>query len=371
MSLFGSKTFDWPSANKRGNVVWHLPRNIRLNDNIVVREDEIAVFYRDGKALGYIDRPDRYALTSINAPIVGPIVKALSGVEQRAEVYYIQKRPFDGKFGSKQPYQFRDKEFDVVSLRLHGEFRYKVALPENFINQFVGTLSLTSANQVEERIKEQVVVVTYDALGEMKNAGLGVLDLAANLEEIEQAILAKSLTHFELYGLEIQKISGLNISLPDEVQEAVDARAAMAITGTDFIRYQTGTAMREAAANPAGGGAGAGVGVGAGIGMGVSMMDEMRRRVEAPGAPCVNCGRPLAQGSKFCNVCGADQTKKPPEGGACPRCGKAVDGDAKFCPHCGASLAPGVCANCGAALSPGAKFCAECGTPVGQADGGE
>lgn len=371
MSLFGSKTYEWPSANKRGNVMWHLPRNIRLNDNIVVREDEIAVFYRDGKALGYIDRPDRYALTSINAPIVGRIVEALSGVKQVAEVFYLQKRPFDGKFGSKQPYQFRDKEFAVVSLRLHGEFRYKVHDPELFINQFVGTLSLTAADSVEERIREQVVVVTYDALGEMKNAGLGVLDLAANLEEMEQAILAKCQAHFEMFGLVVQKISGLNISLPEEVQEAVDARAAMAITGTDFIRYQTGTAMREAATNPAGGGAGAGVGVGAGIGMGWAMMDEMRRRSGGevpPGTPCVNCGTFLPPAAKFCHACGAEQT---PGGSTCPQCGKPVEASDKFCPHCGASLAGATCANCGAPLSLGAKFCAECGTAVESGDGGE
>ncbi|MEE9115743.1 MAG: SPFH domain-containing protein, partial [Thermoplasmata archaeon] len=180
MSLFGSETVAWESAAKRGNILWRHPRNIRLNDNIVVREDEIAVFYRDGKAMAYIDRPDRYALTSINAPIVGRIVKFLSGVEQRAEVYYIQKKPFDGKFGSKQPYQFRDPEFHVVSLRVFGQFRYKVSSPENFINQFVGAMSFTSAAEVEGRIKEQMVVVTYDSLGEIKKRGMAVLDLAAN-----------------------------------------------------------------------------------------------------------------------------------------------------------------------------------------------
>ncbi len=334
MSLFGSKTFAWESESKRGNIMWHVPRNIRLNDNIVVREDEIAVFYRDGKALAYIDRPARYALTSINAPVVGRIVKLLSGVEQRAEVYYIQRKPFDGKFGSKQPYQFRDREFAVVSLRIHGQFRYRVSAPENFINQFVGTLNLTTSDQVEERIKEQIVVVTYDALGEMKAQGLGVLDIAANLEEIEQAILAKSKAHFEMYGLEIQKISGLSINLPDEVQAAVDARASMAITGTDFMRYQSGKAMRDAAVNPEGGGAAAGVGVGAGIGMGWQMMDAMRQRGQPPGVPCIKCGTMLPEGSKFCNSCGARQE----QGTDCPECGRFVPRGSKFCNECGAKM---------------------------------
>jgi membrane protease subunit (stomatin/prohibitin family) len=334
VSVFGSQTFAWEDGQKRGNVIWRHPRNIRLNDNIVVREDEIAVFYRDGKALAYIDRPDRYALTSINAPIVGRIVKFLSGVEQRAEVYYIQKKPFDGKFGSKQPYQFRDPEFQVVSLRVFGEFRYRVNSPENFINQFVGTLSLTTADEVEDRIREQVVVVTYDALGELKNRGLAVLDLAANLEEIEQVILSKCPDHFAQYGLEIQKLSGLNINLPDEVQKAVDARSGMAITGTSFAQYQTGTAMREAAQSDAGGGAATGVGLGAGIGMGYQMMDAMRQPGQPPGNPCIKCGAIIATGSKFCNVCGARQE----EGTQCPKCGALVPKGSKFCNECGAEL---------------------------------
>ena len=177
MSLIGAETFKWEDANKRGNIMYRLPRNIRFNDNIVVREDEIAVFFRDGKVLGYIDRPDRYALTSLNAPIVGAIVKFLSGVQQQAEVIYLQKRVFDGKFGSKQPYQFRDKEFGIVNLRVFGEFRYKISSAANFVNQFVGTFNLATSAEVEERIKEQMVIVIYDSIGEMKNKGMGVAEL--------------------------------------------------------------------------------------------------------------------------------------------------------------------------------------------------
>ena len=108
MSLIGAETFNWQDQNKRGVIMWRVPRNIKLNDNIVVREDEFAVFYRDGKVLSYIERPDRYALTSLNAPIVGRIVEALSGVRQQAEVIWLQKKAFDGKYGSKQPFPFKD-----------------------------------------------------------------------------------------------------------------------------------------------------------------------------------------------------------------------------------------------------------------------
>jgi membrane protease subunit (stomatin/prohibitin family) len=380
-SLIGAQTFKWEDIDKRTNVMYRMPRNIRFNDNIVVREDEIAVFYRDGKALAYIDRPDRYALTSLNAPIVGKIVQFLSGVQQQAEVIYLQKRAFDGKFGSKQPYQFRDKEFGMVNLRVFGEFRYKVASPENFVNQFVGTFNFATSAEVEERIKEQVVILVYDSLGDMKNEGMGVADIAANLTNIEQVVLSRVKDHFDLYGITIDKISGLYISLPDEVQKAVDQRASMQILGANYMQYQAGQAMREAASNPsgAGGAAGAGVGVGAGLGMGWMMVDQMRSQGTGPGASqmapvamviCSKCGTQNPQTNKFCASCGS---KLGPATIECPNCKAQVPEGTKFCPECGkpvaAAPAPAPapasatkkCASCGADAPATSKFCPSCG----------
>jgi membrane protease subunit (stomatin/prohibitin family) len=371
-SIIGAATIAWEDAEKRNNVMWKVPRNIRFNDNIVVREDEIAVFFRDGKALDYIDRPDRYALTSINAPVVGRIVQFLSGVQQQAEVYYLQKKVFDGKFGSKQPYVFEDKTFQLVKLSIFGEFRYKVSNPANFINYFVGTLNLTRAAEVEERIKEQVVLSMYNVLGKLKEKGMGVVNLAANLKNIEQIFLEESKTDFEPYGIIVDKVSGLYINLPEEVQKAVDTRSSMSVLGTNYMGYQTGQAMREAAQNPSGGVAGAGVGVGAGIGMGYMMMNQMGQAGQQPPAPvmaaptspppagahCVKCGAGVQQGAKFCPSCGA------PQGSSCPKCGAALPPGAKFCPSCGASL-QAACPKCGAKLEAGAKFCPQCGNSLG------
>ncbi len=374
-SLIGSATFSWDDNEKRSNIMFRVPRLIRWNDNIVVREDEYAVFYRDGKALTYFDRPDRYALTDINAPIVGTLVKALSGVVQQAEVVYLQKRAFDGKFGSKQPYQFRDPDFGVVNLRVFGEFRYKVGQPENFVNQFVGTLNFATSAEVEERIKEQMVILIYNVVGEMKNEGMGVADLASSLMNIEQGVLAKAKDHFDLYGILIDKVSGLYISLPEEVQKAVDTRASMQVLGTNYMGYQTGQAMRDAANNPSGGAAGVGVGLGAGVGMGYTMIDQMRQQPPAQGqqaagsgaAPafgntlkCPKCGAMNPPNNKFCSECGTkfEADKK------CPKCGANVPGGAKFCPECGNPMGSKKCANCGAEVPAGTKFCPECGKPV-------
>ena len=371
MSVIGAATFKWEDADKRGNIMFRIPRNIRFNDNIVVREDETAVFFRDGKALAYIDRPDRYALSSLNAPIVGAIVKFLSGVQQQAEVVYLQKRPFDGKFGSKQPYPFRDKEFGMVNLRVFGEFRYKVASPANFVNQFVGTFNFATSAEVEERIKEQMVIIIYDSIGDMKNDGMGVADIAANLTGIEQVVLSRTKDHFDLYGISIEKISGLYVSMPEEVQKAVDTRSSMQILGTNYMQYQSGQAMREAAQNPAGGAAAAGVGVGAGIGMGWTMMDSMRQGQAGPPAPgaapvaaaammiCAKCSTQNPATNKFCASCGA---KTGPATVPCPKCKADVPETSKFCPECGGPMsATKKCASCGADVPDSSKFCPECG----------
>ena len=368
-SVLGSTTVAWDDAYKKGNIMWRVPRNIRWNDNIIVREDEIAVFYRDGKALAYIDRPDRYALTSQNAPIWGWLQRVFSGAQQQAEVYYLQKRVFDAKFGSKQPYQFRDKEFGMVNLRLFGEIRYKVGSPENFINQFVGTFNVATSADVDERIRDQTVILIFDALGHLKEKGMGVADLAANLTNIEQIVLEKSKSHFELYGVVIDKVSGLYISLPEEVQKAVDTRASMGVLGVNYMQYQTGQAMRDAAQNPSGGAAGVGAGLGAGMGMGYVMMDTMRQGTTAPaagqqpgqaqGKPCIKCGAILPLDMKFCGSCGAKQESGKP----CVKCGEPVPAGMKFCGKCGAGQTV-QCPECKAEAAGNMKFCPSCGKPL-------
>ena len=213
----GSMTIAWDDQFKQKNIMWKVPRNIRMNDNIVVREDEIAVFYRDGKALAYLDVPNRYALTSQNTMIVGWFQRVFTGVQQQAEVFYLQKRIFDGKFGSKDPFIFEDPDFDLIELRTFGEFRYKIASAENFINQFVGTFGLAASADVENRIREELVKQLYVTLGNMKQQGMKVTQLAMSLNQIEQFTVENSKAHFGNLGVDIVQLSGLNIPIPEEI----------------------------------------------------------------------------------------------------------------------------------------------------------
>jgi len=379
-SLFGSTTINWEDVYKGPNVMWRVPRNIRLNDNVVVRQDETAVFYRDGKVLAYLDRPDRYALTSINAPIVGNLVKELSGVRQEAEEYYLQRRIFDGKFGSSEPYVFRDSDFGLVQLRVFGEYRWNVGAPDNFINQFVGTFGAVTTPDVESRLRDQMVILVYNSLGKLKDQGMRVTDLATQLTTIEQAVLGFAPQHFGPLGVEIKQIQGLSINLPEDVQKAVNTRSQMSVLGVNYMQYQAGQAMTTAAANPsgtAGSLAGAGVGLGAGMGIGYGMSGQMQGMYgPGPGQPCPKCATLVPAGVRFCPNCGTPMGPMAPaaaQGPPCPKCGQPTTPGVKFCANCGASLAPPAapapaatrkCPKCEMDAPGTGKFCPNCGATL-------
>ena len=373
-SLIGATTINWEDVYKGNNVMWRVPRNIRWNDNIVVRQDETAVFFRDGKVLAYLDKPDRYALTSMNTRLIGGLIQALSGVRQEAEVYYLQRRIFDGKFGSAEPYVFRDPDFGLVNLRVFGSYRWRVGAPDNFINQFVGTFGAAASADVEARLREQMVLLIYNTLGKMKEQGMRVTDLASQVMTIEQAVLGFAPQHFGPLGIEINQIQGLSINLPDEVTKAVNTRSEMGVLGVNYMQYQAGQAMTTAAANPSGGAgamAGAGVGLGAGLGIGYGMAGQMQGAYAAgPSVQCSKCGALVPSGNRFCPSCGnpmapaAAAASGPP----CPKCGQPTTVGVKFCPNCGASLAPAPprkCPKCATDVPATSKFCPNCGQAMG------
>jgi membrane protease subunit (stomatin/prohibitin family) len=372
-SLIGATTINWEDAYKGPNVMWRVPRNIKWGDNVVVRQDETAVFYRDGKVLAYLEKPDRYALTSLNARILGNLVQALSGVRQEAEVYYLQRRILDGKFGSTEPYVFRDPDFGLVNLRVFGAYRWRVGAPDNFINQFVGTFGAVSTPDVESRLRDQMVILVYNTLGKMKEQGMRVTDLATNLTTIEQAVLGAAPQHFSQFGIELNQLQGLSINLPDEVQKAINTRSEMGVLGVNYMQYQAGQALTAAASNPSGGAgamAGAGVGLGAGLGMGYGMAGQMGGMYQQPSTPCPKCGALVPAGTRFCPSCGGPMSgpaPAPAAGPPCPKCGQPTPPGNKFCPNCGASLAPPParkCPKCNADVTGTAKFCPNCGTSV-------
>lgn len=378
-SIVGGWTHSW--EDKGEDIIYKIPKNIVWNDNVVVREDEYAIFFRDGKALAVFDRPGRYAMTTQNIATFGLAdkIQELTGVKQLGEIYYARRSELRGKFGTKEPITFRDNDFGMVRIRIFGQFAYKVLDPLLFITQFVGTEAITTTGSVVEWLRDQIVMIINDVLGEMKrDKNMAVIDMPAYLEEIEQMLLARVKDDVGRYGLEITKITGLNINLPDKIQEAVDKRGELQALGVNYMQYQAGQAMVKAAENEGAGGnmASMGVGLGAGLGMGHGMTGAVGEGMNpqaqsqwgtAPGvaAPpggekkCPKCGKPVQEGQKFCNNCGEKLTSEVP----CIKCGKNLAPGSKFCPKCGAKQTQ-ECPKCGKELAGGAKFCPDCGNQI-------
>jgi len=219
-------------------------------------------------------------------------------------------------------------------------------------------------------MRDQIVMSLNDALGELKrDKGMGAVDMPAYLEEIEQILLVRVDDDVSRYGVKIMKLTGLNINLPEEVQKAVDMRGAMGVLGTDYMRYQAGKAMVEAAEGGGGGGGGAGdtaaagMGLGVGAGLGMMMPQMMQGGQGAPQAtiPCPKCNASIPPNSKFYPNCGA----KIGGGLTCPKCKAEMPAGSKFCPSCGQKM-QNQCPKCNADIPPGTKFCPECGEKVGE-----
>src|SRR6185503_13294029 len=262
-------------------------------------------------------------------------------------VYFVNTRQFtDLKWGTPNPVMMRDSDFGMVRLRAFGIYSMRVAEPQAFIKEIAGTSGRFMTEDVEGQLKRTLVGGFSDALGESK---IAALDLASNYDELAKFTRTKLNEEFKTFGLELTKFVIENISLPQEVEAAMDKRTSMGVIGDvgRYAQFQAADAMRDAAQNP-GGGAGAGMGLGAGFAMGNAMANAM-------GDAMKQSGSQSGQGS-------AQQAA--PAGAPCPQCGHPNATGAKFCTECGAKQGKATCANCKAELAAGAKFCTECGTKV-------
>jgi len=371
-------TFYWPDNLKGENLVWRVPRNTSWNDNVVVREDEYAIFFRDGKALHVFDRPDRYALTTQNVPVLATLGAALTGVRQIGEVYYVQKREFRGEFKSDNHLTYRDTDFGLVNIIVSGKFAYKVSNPLLFITQFIGTKGMQHTDQIADWFQDQIMMVINTTLGKLKKEkGMGVLDMPANLSEIEQFCLSKLTSETEQYGITITKFSGLVIKLSETVQKAIDQRSAMSALGVNFMQLQTGQAIGGIGEGAAKGGDASGfAGLGAGMGAGMAMSQAMGQSMAGQPVPMINsqgttsvtstcqkCGIRVNGSVKFCPECGNPMLSSQEVELRCPKCSGLIKPGVKFCSECGTKIVFN-CPKCNSKIQPGVKFCQNCGEHI-------
>jgi membrane protease subunit (stomatin/prohibitin family) len=261
--------------DSNNTLVYRFPvhdQEIKMGAQLTVRENQVAIFVNEGEVAD-VFKPGRYELSTQNIPILTTLRGWKYGFDSpfKAEVYFFNTRLFtDLKWGTQNPVMMRDAEFGMIRMRAFGTYALRIADPKEFFKTVVGTQGLTTTNDILGQLRSTIISNFSDIIAESK---IAALDLASSYRELSALAQKELAPSFTSYGLELSRFNIDNISLPEEVEAAIDQRTKLGVLGDKMQQYtqlQAADSIKIAAANP-GGIAGAGVGLGAGVAMGQAM----------------------------------------------------------------------------------------------------
>lgn len=285
----------------RDTIVWRFPRHdneIKMGARLVVRESQTAVFVNEGQVADAFS-PGTYTLETRNVPILSTLKGWKHGFDSpfKAEVYFVNTRRFtDFKWGTQNPIIIRDAELGAVRVRAFGGFAARVTDAPKLLRELAGTDQQFRTDEVQEYLRTLVVSKLGAAFAA---AEVPLIDLAAHTQEAGER-LARALTDdLAEMGIAIPQFLVENVTLPPEVERALDKRAQMGIVGNldQYAKFQAAEAVEQAARNPQGG-AGEGLGMGLGMAMGQQMGQQMAGTAAPaaqPQAPATPPPLPAAQ----------------------------------------------------------------------------
>jgi membrane protease subunit (stomatin/prohibitin family) len=283
-------------------------QEIKMGAQLTVRENQAAIFVNEGQVADLF-KPGRYELSTQNLPILTTLRGWKYGFQSpfKAEVYFFNTRIFtDLKWGTSNPVMMRDAEFGMIRIRAFGTYALRISDPKAFFTTIVGTQGLTTTDEILGQLRSTIISQFSDIVAESK---IAALDLASSYNELS-ALAQKDLgPAFGQFGLEVSRFIIDNISLPEEVEAAIDQRTKLGVLGDRLGQYaqmQTAESIKIAAANPGGV-----AGIGAGLGAGMAIGQTMGGAFNAPPPPP-----------------GSSTAPPPPPGGAAntPRWSLAIDG---------------------------------------------
>lgn len=258
----------------RDTMVWRFDRRdqaIKMGAKLTVREGQAAVFIHEGQ-LADTFQPGLYQLETNNMPILTTLQNWDHGFQSpfKSEVYFVNTTRFnDQKWGTKNPIMARDPEFGPVRLRAFGTYSMRVTDPGKFMTEIVGTDGEFTSDEISFQIRNIIVQEVSQILAK---SGIPVLDMAANLSDLGKLIANAITPKVGEYGLSIPEFYIENISLPEEVEKAMDKRTSIGVAG-DLNRYMQFNAA-ESMSQP-GSAMGSAMGAGMGMGMGAGMAQNM------------------------------------------------------------------------------------------------
>ncbi|TET51768.1 MAG: SPFH domain-containing protein [Anaerolineales bacterium] len=245
--------------------------DFRLGSQVIVRDSQAAVFFRNGRALDVFG-PGPHTIATANIPLLVDLIgKAFSGETPfKAEVYFVSLREFtDLKWGTPTPITIPDPILRMARVQARGSYAMQISDPQLFVNKIVGTQGVFKTADIQGFFRSMILTKLTDLIGEM---GKSVIELAGMAEELTAGVRAKTAEEFASRGVTLTSVYVEYLGPTEETAKAIDEAASMGAIGdmSAYMQFQAARAMRDAA-QQSGGEAGTGVGLGAGIGMGAAM----------------------------------------------------------------------------------------------------
>jgi excisionase family DNA binding protein len=244
-------------------------KEIKNGAQLIVRESQSVQFVYLGQ-YGDLFGPGKHTLTTDNIPILSRLKGWKYGFESpfKADIYYLTTRLFTGnKWGTSNPVMVRDQDFGIVRVRAFGTYDFRIVDAPKFLKEVAGTDNHFRLDEFADVMRSRIVSVFSEALATAK---VPVLDVATRYSELGDALLPIiNPVLGEKYGLLMPSFVIENVSVPAEVEQAIDKRSSMAAVGNlnDYVKFQMAQGMEK-------GGSGV-AGVGAEIAVGMSMAQQM------------------------------------------------------------------------------------------------
>jgi membrane protease subunit (stomatin/prohibitin family) len=264
-------------------------KEIKRGAQLIVRESQAVQFVYLGQ-FGDLFGPGKHTLTTDNIPVLTTLQGWKYGFETpfKADVYYVTTRLFTGnKWGTSNPVMVRDQDFGIVRLRAFGTYDFRIIDVPRFLKEVAGTDVHFRLDEFSDAMRSRLVSVFSEAIATSK---VPALDIATRYSELGEALLPLiNPVLRDKYGLEMPSFILENVSVPPEVEEAIDKRSSMAAVGNlnDFVKYQMAQGFEQRGAGVAG--------VGAELAVGMAMAQQMMNQpggmaaqttpAAAPGAP--------------------------------------------------------------------------------------
>jgi membrane protease subunit (stomatin/prohibitin family) len=300
---------------------------VTLGDQCIVRENQQAVFFRDGKAYDVLG-PGRHTLTTLNIPLLYRVYKVFfdGRTPFTAEVVFVNTSKFTIKFGTKQKVMLKD----MVPVGSFGTTFLEIGDPKLFVIEIVGNLSRFTEEEVKNFIESFIIEKFIDTLADYTS-----FEVYRQTEETSTKIRAQLRTDMDRFGLEMVDMRIEGVTIPDDYKNKL-FYLQRGVNAEQLMGKEVAEKFAEAIRDTKGGGAALGAGFMA-IPYALQGATQMMTGPGAAVVQCSNCGMQVPRNAKFCPSCG-NAMGTVSAGIKCSKCGSDVSAGSKFCPNCGEKI---------------------------------